>query len=197
MAKTSKATSTSLLTIKQLGAQFKAVATSSRAALAECWANAKAIYLSVGADKDRQQTVKKGIADIYVRAFTDEAGEYFGMQPKALANKMRLVFGLLADSKRPDAVKQAIKRGSKGKGNKVKVVKKPTGGIATSRTSTILADKGATFRPAHWREDIEPALQLLALAVKPCAQSNVQQQNKFAQATVIYLKTIMKINNEK
>lgn len=197
MAKTTKATSTSLLTIKQLGAQFEAVATSSRAALAECWANAKAIYMAVGADKDRQQTVKKGIADIYVSAFTDKAGEYFGMTPKALQNKMRAVCGILADSKKPAAIKQAKARGSKGKGNKVQTVKKPTGGIATARAPITHADKGTSFRPAHWREDIEPALQLLALAVKPCADSDGQQQNKFAQATVAYLKTVMQINNTK
>jgi hypothetical protein len=198
MAKTTatKTTSTTLWTVKQLGQHFEAVANTSHKALKECWEQAHNIYLSVGADKDKQQTVKAAIAEVYTRAFTD-GGEYFGMDKKSLANKLRKVCGLLADSKKPDAVRIAKARGSKGKGNKVTKVKKPTGGIATSRTATSLADKGATFRPSHWREDIEPALQLLALAVSPCAKSEVKQQKDFAQATVIYLKTIMKINNTK
>lgn len=196
MAK-AKATTTSLLTLKQLGAQFEVVAKSSHKALKECWASAHAIYMSVGADKDKQQTVKAAITKVYTRAFTDDAGEYFGMDKKSLANKLRKVCGLLADSTKPSAVAQAKLRGTKGKANKAKAGKKPTGSVATTRAPITHADKGATFRPAHWREDIEPALQLLALAVKPCAQSDVKQQNDFAQATVIYLKTIMKINNTK
>ena len=195
-AKATKATSTSLITLKQLGAQFEVVAKSSHKALKECWASAHAIYMSVGADKDKQQTVKAAIAEVYTRAFTDDAGEYFGMDKKSLANKLRKVCGILADSKKPDAVKKAKARGSKGKGNKVKAVKKPSGSVATSKQGGKV-DLGMTFRPKFWREDIEPALQLLALAIKPCATSDIVKAKQFAVETVAYIAKVMKINNAK
>ena len=131
-AKATKATSTSLWTVKQLGQHFNEVAHTSHKALKECWAQARSIYLSVGADKDKQKVVRDAIVEVYTRAFTDGV-EYFGMTPKALQNKMRSVCGILADSKKPDAVKKAKARGSKGKGNKVKKVKKPNGSVATSK----------------------------------------------------------------
>ena len=195
-AKATKATSTSLWTVKQLGQHFSEVAHTSHKALKECWAQAHAIYVSVGADKDKQQTVKAAIVEVYTRAFTQE-GEYFGMTPKALANKLRKVCGILADSKKPDAVQKAKSRGSKGKANKVKAVKKPTGSVATTRAPITHADKGATFRPAHWREDIEPALQYLAMTIKPCATSDIVKAKQFAVETVAYIAKVMKINNAK
>ena len=194
-AKATKATSTSLWTVKQLGQHFNEVAHTSHKALKECWAQARSIYLSVGADKDKQKVVRDAIVEVYTRAFTDGA-EYFGMTPKALQNKMRSVCGILADSKKPDAVKKAKARGSKGKGNKVKAVKKPNGSVATSKQGGKV-DLGMTFRPKFWREDIEPALQLLALAIKPCATSDIVKAKQFAVETVAYIAKVMKINNAK
>ena len=194
-AKATKATSTSLWTVKQLGQHFSEVAHTSHKALKECWAQAHAIYVSVGADKDKQQTVKAAIVEVYTRAFTQE-GEYFGMTPKALANKLRKVCGILADSKKPDAVQKAKSRGSKGKANKVKKVKKPTGSLATSKQGGKV-DLGMTFRPAHWREDIEPALQYLAMTIKPCATSDNVKAKQFAIEATAFIAKVMKINNAK
>jgi hypothetical protein len=194
-AKATKATSTSLWTVKQLGQHFSEVAHTSHKALKECWAQAHAIYVSVGADKDKQQTVKAAIVEVYTRAFTQE-GEYFGMTPKALANKLRKVCGILADSKKPDAVQKAKSRGSKGKANKVKAVKKPTGSMATSKQGAKV-DLGVSFRPKFWREDIEPALQYLAMTIKPCATSDIVKAKQFAVETVAYIAKVMKINNAK
>ena len=194
-AKATKATSTSLWTVKQLGQHFNEVAHTSHKALKECWAQARSIYLSVGADKDKQKVVRDAIVEVYTRAFTDGV-EYFGMTPKALQNKMRSVCGILADSKKPDAVKKAKARGSKGKGNKVKKVKKPTGSLATSKQGGKV-DLGMTFRPAHWREDIEPALQYLAMTIKPCATSDNVKAKQFAIEATAFIAKVMKINNAK
>ena len=194
-AKATKATSTSLWTVKQLGQHFNEVAHTSHKALKECWAQARSIYLSVGADKDKQKVVRDAIVEVYTRAFTDGV-EYFGMTPKALQNKMRSVCGILADSKKPDAVKKAKARGSKGKGNKVKKVKKPNGSVATSKQGGKV-DLGMTFRPAHWREDIEPALQYLAMTIKPCATSDNVKAKQFAIEATAFIAKVMKINNAK
>ena len=194
-AKATKATSTSLWTVKQLGQHFNEVAHTSHKALKECWAQARSIYLSVGADKDKQKVVRDAIVEVYTRAFTDGV-EYFGMTPKALQNKMRSVCGILADSKKPDAVKKAKARGSKGKGNKVKAVKKPNGSVATSKQGGKV-DLGMTFRPAHWREDIEPALQYLAMTIKPCATSDNVKAKQFAIEATAFIAKVMKINNAK
>ena len=194
-AKATKATSTSLWTVKQLGQHFNEVAHTSHKALKECWAQARSIYLSVGADKDKQKVVRDAIVEVYTRAFTDGV-EYFGMTPKALQNKMRSVCGILADSKKPDAVKKAKARGSKGKGNKVKKVKKPAGSLATSKQGGKV-DLGMTFRPAHWREDIEPALQYLAMTIKPCATSDNVKAKQFAIEATAFIAKVMKINNAK
>ena len=194
-AKATKATSTSLWTVKQLGQHFNEVAHTSHKALKECWAQARSIYLSVGADKDKQKVVRDAIVEVYTRAFTDGV-EYFGMTPKALQNKMRSVCGILADSKKPDAVKKAKARGSKGKGNKAKKVKKPNGSVATSKQGGKV-DLGMTFRPAHWREDIEPALQYLAMTIKPCATSDNVKAKQFAIEATAFIAKVMKINNAK
>ncbi|MEI6357976.1 MAG: hypothetical protein WCP53_12890 [Verrucomicrobiota bacterium] len=196
---------TKLITLKQLGAQFQDVAKSSHKALKECWASAHAIYMSVGADKDKQQVVKTEIRAVYTSAFTDEAGEYFGMTSGALANKMRKVCGLLADSTKASAQSKAKSRGSKGKGNRVTQVKKPTGGVATSRTATSSADKGATFRPAYWRTDIQSLLvnldfvasQLLKCVNISKAETKSQHDaGKILQIAMLSVKKIMGADNK-
>jgi len=204
MAKKTAATSTTLWTVKQLGQHFGEVANTSHKALKECWEQARNIYLSVGADKDKQQTVKAAISAVYIRAFTDGA-EYFGMDKKSLANKLRKVCGLLADSTKPSAQSKAKSRGSKGKANKVIKVKKPTGGIATSRTATSLADKGATFRPAYWRTDIQSLLvnldfvasQLLKCVNISKAETKSQHDaGKILQIAMLSVKKIMGADNK-